>query len=147
MSSGLQKRKVVIALIWSSEGMILLGRRSEEKKLYPGLWQAVAGGIEPWESPLDALHREVLEECGLALTLVDRVQQLPIDLEEEHFDSTIFDIHLGPEIRSIHPNPEFTELRWFRKEELPHLRLVPGAYALFQSRLPELFKGGERFRR
>jgi len=35
---------------------------------YSGLWELPCGGVEPYENILDALKREVKEECGLIIT-------------------------------------------------------------------------------
>lgn len=53
---------------------VLLGKRADN-----GLWQTIAGIVEPGEEPADAAARECLEEAGIVVS-VDRlalVQQLP----------------------------------------------------------------------
>jgi ADP-ribose pyrophosphatase YjhB (NUDIX family) len=44
---------------------VLLARRSDDRALYPGVWDVVGGHCEPGESPRDALVREVEEEIGV----------------------------------------------------------------------------------
>ena len=53
----------VAALIRDSSGRILLLQKAED-----GRWSLPAGGIEPGESPEEAVRREVAEETGLAVT-------------------------------------------------------------------------------
>ncbi len=54
----------VNALIWC-KGKILLLKRSDNKKVDPGLYAGIGGKVEPHESFYDALMREVEEETGL----------------------------------------------------------------------------------
>jgi 8-oxo-dGTP pyrophosphatase MutT (NUDIX family) len=51
----------------SPDGRIHLARRSRRKRVSPGLWDTLAGGmVAAGESWLESLHRETLEEAGLA---------------------------------------------------------------------------------
>ena len=45
-------------------------QRSQHKNAGPGLWETLSGRLEPGEEPLDAVEREITEECGLNV-LVD----------------------------------------------------------------------------
>ncbi|MBN1248126.1 MAG: NUDIX domain-containing protein [Anaerolineae bacterium] len=57
------------ALIWApSRAKYLLVRRSSQKDFAPGVWECVTGRVDQGESYQDALHREVAEELGVAVT-------------------------------------------------------------------------------
>src|SRR3990167_10043229 len=43
----------------------LLLKRSEDAKIYPGIWQMITGTIESHEHTKDTLIRELKEETGL----------------------------------------------------------------------------------
>lgn len=63
----------VTAIVFRDE-KVLLGKRADN-----GVWQPIAGIVEPGEEPADAAARECLEEAGVVVS-VDRlalVQQLP----------------------------------------------------------------------
>lgn len=48
------------------DGTYLLTKRSEVKDVYPGFWEASAGGAaKSGEEPLEAAERELFEETGL----------------------------------------------------------------------------------
>lgn len=50
-------------------------RRSPERGLFPDTWDIVGGHLEPGESTIDALRREIVEETGWRLTHV--IAELP----------------------------------------------------------------------
>lgn len=54
------------------DGRVLLGRRADDRAWLPGAWDVFGGHVEPGEDAVDALHRELAEELGIApLTLRD----------------------------------------------------------------------------
>ena len=57
----------LVVHIWvvSPEGMILIQRRSEEKKLMPGEWAATGGAAITGEDSFTAAARELYEELGI----------------------------------------------------------------------------------
>ncbi len=52
------------ALIWN-KGKVLMLKRSETKKIDPGVYSGVGGKVEPGESVYDALIREIDEETRI----------------------------------------------------------------------------------
>lgn len=62
-------RKLVVAgLIRDDRGRILLTKRRPDQAL-PNQWEFPGGKLEPGESPVAALHRELREEIGVAVEL------------------------------------------------------------------------------
>jgi len=57
-------------IIINDEGEILLARRSENAKTFPGMWNLVSGDVEAGESIEDALKREAKEEAGVDIEIV-----------------------------------------------------------------------------
>lgn len=47
------------------EGRLLLERRPDDAKAYPGMWDTPGGHVEEGETPEDALLREMEEELGI----------------------------------------------------------------------------------
>src|SRR5437868_3126191 len=60
-------REVVSAVIVNDEGKAFLHRRAYDRKLLPGTWDIVGGHVEPGETTLAALERELEEETGWRL--------------------------------------------------------------------------------
>ncbi len=57
---------VVELLVLHNDGTYLLTKRDERKDVYPGFWEASAGGSAvQGEEPLEAARRELFEETGL----------------------------------------------------------------------------------
>jgi len=54
----------VAAIIFKGD-RILAMKRSVNKDAGPGLWETLSGRIDSGEDPLDAVKREIMEECGL----------------------------------------------------------------------------------
>jgi 8-oxo-dGTP pyrophosphatase MutT (NUDIX family) len=63
------------ALILDDDGRIFVQRRSPDRSLFPNAWDIVGGHLEPGESTMDALRREIQEETGWRLTHV--IAELP----------------------------------------------------------------------
>ena len=59
----------VKAIARDREGRILLLKRSEVARLYPGRWDLPGGKVDPGEPFDDAFIREVAEETGLSVDL------------------------------------------------------------------------------
>ncbi len=109
------------------------------------IWLSVGGHIELDEDPLEAAFREVKEEVGLAITIVDHTKSpsesdghyhyiTPPRYMGKHF---VNDIHqhvvfvyfarVDSDITtdSVLPHEQGAELRWVTREQLATMELVP----------------------
>ncbi len=59
----------VAGLILKGDEVLML-RRSQAKSFGAGKWEPVSGSVQPYESPLEALLREVFEETGLRVEVL-----------------------------------------------------------------------------
>ncbi len=103
---------------------VLLIRRAEHKRLWPGLYNAPGGHVEQGETPADAARRELTEETGLqaqmltlrGLLIGDAVGTLPGVL--------VFIYHAqveeGPLISSSEGTPQ-----WIPRDQLPTIPTLP----------------------
>jgi len=58
------------ALIFDGAGRVFVQRRSLDRRLFPGAWDVVGGHLEPGETTLEALRREIHEETGWRLASI-----------------------------------------------------------------------------
>lgn len=64
---------VAVAFVIEKDGSVLMLRRSPFKDHAPGEWETGSGRIEAGETPEQAVHREVREETGLHVEIVQPV--------------------------------------------------------------------------
>ncbi|MEP4077508.1 (deoxy)nucleoside triphosphate pyrophosphohydrolase [Haloferula sp.] len=108
---------VVAGLIIDNNGRLLACRRPEGKHL-SGKWEFPGGKIEPGETSEAALVRELVEELGIVIGILEPLTPVIHDYGRGP-------IQLIPFLCSItegvpHPH-EHSELRWCRPSELPEL--------------------------
>lgn len=109
---------VVGGLIVNPQGGFFVQKRSPDRRLFPGCWDIAGGHVEPGETLLSALEREIAEETGWhlerILTLVET-----FDWEQTQdgqvFPMREFDFLVQVSGDLDHPQLEhgkFTEFRW-----------------------------------
>jgi isopentenyldiphosphate isomerase len=128
----LQHRSVGIAVI-SSDGRLLIHRRSEDKDIWPGWWDIAAGGVVAAGETYDqAARRELAEELGVTDTELDYLGRA------HYVDDSLAAICCG--YRAVHDGPftfadgEVAEARWVTFDELDTMRathrFLPDSIAL-----------------
>ena len=134
------QRAAAYALVTSARG-ILLTQLSEATNA-AGRWTLPGGGIDPGESPLEALHREVWEESGQSID-----EPVVLDIHTQHWvgrapSGRLEDFHAVRIIYTAHcPSPtepvvhdiggSTAAVRWVRPDEV-------GSYRLTRSFAPHL---------
>ncbi|MEP7112358.1 MAG: NUDIX domain-containing protein [Ilumatobacteraceae bacterium] len=116
----LQHRSVGIAVI-STDGRLLIHRRSEAKDIWPGLWDIAAGGVVASGETYDqAASRELAEELGVTDGEIEFLGQA------HYVDDELAAICRG--YRVVHDGPftfadgEVSEARWVTFDELDSMR-------------------------
>lgn len=110
---------VVGALV--REGRVLLAHCRTDKQVRPGLWDLPGGVIEPGESDLDALARELREELGVGVS-PDAVAHLARVVAGPDDDPVSVNAWLIGEWQGTPANlppEEHERVAWFGVEELP----------------------------
>ncbi len=116
----LQHRSVGIAVV-SSDGRLLIHRRSEAKDIWPGWWDIAAGGVvASGETYAEAARRELAEELGLIDVDVEFLGQA------RYVDDKLAALCRG--YRVVHDGPftfadgEVADARWVTFDELDAMR-------------------------
>lgn len=118
--------RAVYAFIIDDKGNILLQKRSENKKLWPNMWDVTVGGhVDAGEFGRQALIREVKEELGIEIK-DDDVKYLigstsineQGDIINKHYNECYL-ITKNIDISDIKiQKEEVSEVRYFSKDEL-----------------------------
>ncbi|MBI5523843.1 MAG: (deoxy)nucleoside triphosphate pyrophosphohydrolase [Desulfarculus sp.] len=107
---------VTCAAIWR-QGRLLLARRADS-----GLWELPGGKQRPGEDLAACLAREISEELGVAVQVLERV-----GLVRERANGRRLDLHcFACRLLEGHPTAlEHLELRWVLPSEMAGLDLCP----------------------
>ena len=107
---------VVDILIVHSDGTYLLTKRSDIKDVYPGYWEASAGGSAvSGEEPLEAAKREMFEETGLTADTIELVGTLFKDSSHAMYYSYIAKVSCDKDSVVLQEG-ETTDYKWVDKE-------------------------------
>lgn len=105
------------------EGRVLLVHRSPNRPAYPDVWDLPGGHIEPGETELAALTREMHEELGVRIATDSAIHLCRLDAGGGE-DSIRLSAWLVCEWEGTPTNAapdEHNGIGWFRSEELPPL--------------------------
>lgn len=118
MSPGVRPKIEVVAAFIEREGRVLLDRRRPGGEL-GGLWEFPGGKLEPGESPVEALRRELREELGVEAAQVRAPALATVEHAYPAFDLvlSLYAVELGGTPRAV----DVAELAWHPKAALPEL--------------------------
>jgi 8-oxo-dGTP diphosphatase len=136
-------REIVGGFIISSDDKILLGKTG----VYSGLWVVPGGGINPGETKLEALRREILEETGIDTDGM-KIEDMKVDLTGEseknlrdtgervhvkmRFHNYLISVLLPAYKVKIKTTDDLVDATWFSRQELPKLNLSPPTVSSLQ---------------
>ncbi|WP_220681315.1 NUDIX hydrolase [Methanofollis formosanus] len=116
----------VRAIITDKEGRVLLLRRAEYLKKYPGLWELPGGMVKEGESLPGCLVRTVLEETGLNLEICGCTGSCESTWEGKTEVHQIWVAHpQQPQQKNLRLAPGHTASAWASFDEIEMFRTVP----------------------
>lgn len=137
-----QRVQVVAAVIRGRDGRVLLAQRPQHKH-QGGLWEFPGGKVEPGETEVEALQRELHEELGLwaeALTPLIRIQH---DYPDKSVELSVWQVTQwrGESYGSATQGREGQPVRWVAPDDFWQLSF-PAANApiVAAARLPAIWR-------
>ncbi len=129
--------EVAVGVLLRPDGYVLLGNRPADKP-WPGWWELPGGKIEPGETVMQALARELQEEIGIQMT-----QATPWVTYVHHYPTTTVRLAFCRVTEWIgEPTGlEGQELRWVQRSQAHEVpQLLPATYPpLRWLELPEFY--------
>ena len=125
---------VVYVMTVDTDGRILLTRRSEKKRSYPGYWEFTGGSAVAGEDSLTAVRRELAEETGLDMP--EKGITLLTSLRVPEAFADVYRVRTGVPAESVTvtlQEGETSDYRWVTLcefEEMIRTGLVPPALAM-----------------
>lgn len=116
-----RKIKLVSLLLINKKDKFLLFKRSSNETTNAGKYGLLGGGIEPNESPEEAIKREVKEEAGVNIGVVKK-------LKKYTYDNLIIHVFYTNNFNenAIKLNNEHSSSKWFTFDELKELpNIIP----------------------
>ncbi len=114
--SGNPSPVAVVAAVIERDGLVLLARRPARKHLALK-WEFPGGKVDAGESAEAALHREIQEELGCAITLVRSLPRFAHTYDRSTIEMIPFVCRLADGSPEPHP-VEHVALAWVRPEHL-----------------------------
>lgn len=113
------------ALIFNEQGKLLLSKRGPLAKNERGKWEIPGGAIEYGETLADGLKREVKEELGIEVEIVELLDVCDHILpeEEQHWISPTYICRVINGTPQVMEPGKCDEIGWFTVEEAGQLPL------------------------
>lgn len=114
---------VAVKGIIRKDGKILVVKRSHCDAHRPCAWETVGGGIDENETPHEALHREIMEEAGITIKIIEpfNVFSFKKDDGEYKIGITFICDWIGGEVVL---SEEHSEYEWINSEDFMQLNSV-----------------------
>lgn len=112
--------EVVAAIIHDNNGRIFATQRGYGN--FKDYWEFPGGKIEPGETPVEALHREIWEELESQITVEHLLQTIEYDYPEFHLTMHCFLCHLASVTLKL---KEHEDARWLALNELDSVNWLP----------------------
>lgn len=121
--------KVVVGILKSADKMKMLISQRPINKPYSGYWEFPGGKVEPGESALAALKREMQEELGIvvdeAQPCFDHIHQYP---EKKVFLQVWRIVKFSGEVRPL----EQQNLCWVSMDEIKTMQILDANWAILE---------------
>jgi len=112
-------RRVVRVFLLDEQGRVLLQKRGAHMNAYPGCWDQSAGGhVDVGETDLQAAERELFEEVGVRVSLIEVMTGLRSTIPEDKAISSVYVATIAADTAFVIDHEEVSEVCWVSIEEL-----------------------------
>ena len=114
-------QKIVLAgVVFNKEGKVLILQRNENEDIYPGMWELPSGKREFFESSHNTLVREIREEAGLDIEIIQpcSVFEYKIEKPNEIRDSTQINFIVTSNTSEVRLSEEHQNYAWVSRDEI-----------------------------
>lgn len=114
-------QKIVLAgVVFNKEGKVLILQRNQNEDIYPGVWELPSGKREFFESSHNTLVREIKEEAGLDIEVLQpcSVFEYKIEKPDEIRDSTQINFIVTSNTSEVKLSKEHQNYAWISKDEI-----------------------------
>ena len=128
--------RVIHVLVVNSKGEVLLGKRTMDKKLYPGMHQDIGGHVSAGETYEESAERELEEELGIKCKL-ERIADVKKRFRKDNENVRVFICRYGGPVKFN--KEDFTSAGFFSvgdiKEKLKkgEIEITPGTTVAFNA--------------
>jgi 8-oxo-dGTP diphosphatase len=127
----------VVAALLRDDDRVLLCHRSATRRWYPDVWDFPGGHVEAGEGPLVALTRELREELGVEVEVLEAEPIIRVMEADARLDLSVWVCTSWQGvIENLQPE-EHDEFRWFTRSELEGLAMADPGYLPVLKRLLE----------
>lgn len=107
------------ALIVNDKKQVLLIRRGQKAKNEVGVWSQPGGTVEFGEDIKGAIKREIKEELGIEIDLIQFLAFTDQHVESQHWVAVSYLAKISRGIPIIQESEKHDDLRWFFLNSLP----------------------------
>lgn len=128
-------------IVVNSSGKVLLAKRAEDRRLYPGYWDTFDGFLDDQQSIEEKARQELLEEAGIAaadVVSLKRGQMVVIEAPDYHKTWLLMPVLAEVKTDTFTLDWEATHAKWFDPKEVKDLSLIPGSLEIIGQFVPEV---------
>lgn len=120
----------VAGICFNDKDEVLLLKRTQNRKLYPGLWECGGGQVEIGENFEKAITRQMREEAGVMIKSIKLIGVYEINIPKDP-QKKIPGIKFACKLKGYVNNkpqisPEHDDWRWQPINQLKEFKFIPG---------------------
>jgi len=112
------------AIIFNKEGKVLIAQRGSAARDDEGIWDFPGGAVEYGELGEHAIKREVEEEFGIEIEIIELINLVQVIEPEKHWIGPAYIAKLFKGEAKILEKDKFKEFKWVELSEIENMKLT-----------------------